>query len=208
MPKRRMVRSARFSDSGKGIFTRASPKNPFSRPSWSTAAREPFSSAVLKADTASRLVMFSSWAAARPAQPMTSAAVAATIAPLMRKKLIVAVAAVAIAAGAGVALLTRQPPAPEVRFVTLDGQNFATSDLRGKVVLVNFWATSCVACVEEMPKMVEAWREVLAARLRDGRRGDELRPPQPGGRLHAEARPAVQGRARFGWRGGERASAT
>ena len=77
----------------------------------------------------------------------------------MRKKLIVAVAVMAIATGAGVALLTRQPPAPEVRFVTLDGQNFATSDLRGKVVLVNFWATSCVACVEEMPKMVEAWRK-------------------------------------------------
>jgi len=77
----------------------------------------------------------------------------------MRIKLIVAVAAMAIAAGAGVALLTRHPPAPEVRFVTLAGQNFATSDLRGKVVLVNFWATSCVACVEEMPKMVEAWRK-------------------------------------------------
>ena len=77
----------------------------------------------------------------------------------MRKKLIVAVAAMAIAAGAGVALLTRQPPAPEVRFVTLTGQNFATSELRGKVVLVNFWATSCVACVAEMPKMVEAWRK-------------------------------------------------
>lgn len=77
----------------------------------------------------------------------------------MRKQLIVAVAAMAIAAGAGLALLTRQSPAPEVRFVTLTGQNFATSDLRGKVVLVNFWATSCVACVEEMPKMVEAWRK-------------------------------------------------
>jgi peroxiredoxin len=77
----------------------------------------------------------------------------------MGKKLIVAVAAMAIAAGAGVALLTRQTPAPEVRFVTLTGQNFATSDLRGKVVLVNFWATSCVACVEEMPKMVEAWQK-------------------------------------------------
>lgn len=77
----------------------------------------------------------------------------------MGKKLIVAVAALAIAAGAGVALLTRQTPAPEVRFVTLTGQNFATSDLRGKVVLVNFWATSCVACVEEIPKMVQAWHK-------------------------------------------------
>ncbi len=75
----------------------------------------------------------------------------------MRKKLIVAVAALAIAAGASVALLTRPDVAPDVRFVTLSGRNLSTADLRGKVVLVNFWATSCVACVEEMPKMVEAW---------------------------------------------------
>lgn len=77
----------------------------------------------------------------------------------MRKKIIVAVAAVAIAAGAAVAVLTRDAPAPDVRFITLSGQNFATADLRGKVVLVNFWATSCVACVEEMPRMIEAWKK-------------------------------------------------
>jgi peroxiredoxin len=77
----------------------------------------------------------------------------------MQKKLIVAAAAVAIAAGAAVAVLSRQAPAPEVRFITLSGQNLATADLRGKVVLVNFWATSCVACVEEMPQIVEAWKK-------------------------------------------------
>jgi peroxiredoxin len=66
---------------------------------------------------------------------------------------------VAIAAGAAVAVLSRQAPAPEVRFITLSGQNLATADLRGKVVLVNFWATSCVACVEEMPQIVEAWKK-------------------------------------------------
>ena len=81
------------------------------------------------------------------------------MATLMKAKLIVAVALVAIAAGAGFALLTRKSDAPEVRFVTLAGQNFTTSELRGKVVLVNFWATSCVVCVEEMPKMVEAWKK-------------------------------------------------
>jgi len=78
---------------------------------------------------------------------------------LMKRKLIAAVAVVAIAAGAGVATLTRDARAPEVRFVTLSGENLATSDLRGKVVLVNFWATSCVTCVEEMPRMVEAWKK-------------------------------------------------
>jgi peroxiredoxin len=77
----------------------------------------------------------------------------------MKTKLIAAVAVVAIAAGASFAFLTRQAPAPEVRFVTLAGQNFTTSQLRGKVVLVDFWATSCVSCVEEMPKLVEAWNK-------------------------------------------------
>jgi peroxiredoxin len=77
----------------------------------------------------------------------------------MQKKLIVAVAALAIAAGVGVAVLTRSAVAPDVRFVTLSGQNLSTADLRGKVVLVNFWATSCVACVEEMPQIVEAWKK-------------------------------------------------
>ncbi len=77
----------------------------------------------------------------------------------MKAKLIAAVAVVAIAAGAGFAALTRNAPAPEVRFVTLVGPSFTTSELRGMVVLVNFWATSCVTCVEEMPKMVEAWNK-------------------------------------------------
>jgi len=81
------------------------------------------------------------------------------MATLMKTKLIVAVAVVAIAAGLSFALLTRQASAPEVRFVTLGGQSFTTSALRGKVVLVNFWATSCVTCVEEMPKLVDAWKK-------------------------------------------------
>lgn len=48
--------------------------------------------------------------------------------------------------------------APEVRFTSLGGQHFSTSDLRGKVVLVNFWATSCAVCVREMPMLTETWR--------------------------------------------------
>jgi peroxiredoxin len=47
--------------------------------------------------------------------------------------------------------------APEVRFQTLSGESIATSDLRGKVVLVEFWATSCVTCVQEMPKTIQTY---------------------------------------------------
>lgn len=80
------------------------------------------------------------------------------MAALMKTKLIVGLAALAIAAGAAV-FLQRAPAAPQVSFATLSGETLATSDLRGKVLLVNFWATSCMACVREMPRMVETYKK-------------------------------------------------
>jgi len=71
--------------------------------------------------------------------------------------IIAAVALAAMAAGIYAGLPAQS--APEARFATLSGQSFSTSDLRGKVVLVNFWATWCVDCVREMPKMVETYRK-------------------------------------------------
>lgn len=50
-------------------------------------------------------------------------------------------------------------PAPSTTFVLLDGSNKQTSDLKGKVTLVNFWATSCVTCVGEMPKIVATFEK-------------------------------------------------
>jgi thiol-disulfide isomerase/thioredoxin len=51
-------------------------------------------------------------------------------------------------------------PPPPIELKTLDGKPFALSQLRGKVVLVNFWATWCEPCVEEMPSI-----QKLRARL-------------------------------------------
>lgn len=66
-------------------------------------------------------------------------------------------AAVALLA-AGAYVYTRPEPAPEVQFTRLSGGPLGMQALRGKVVLVNFWATSCETCVHEMPRMIETYQ--------------------------------------------------
>lgn len=67
------------------------------------------------------------------------------------------VAAAAIAAGGAYLALGARDAAPPSTFVLLDGTKKTTADLRGRVTLVNFWATSCTTCVAEMPKMVATY---------------------------------------------------
>jgi len=50
-----------------------------------------------------------------------------------------------------------QEAAPASTFVLLDGSRQTTADLKGKVTLVNFWATSCTTCVAEMPQIVATY---------------------------------------------------
>lgn len=64
----------------------------------------------------------------------------------------------AIAVAAFVAL-TDKPLAPTVPYTLLDGSKHSTENLRGRVVLVNFWATSCVTCVKEMPELIATHRK-------------------------------------------------
>ena len=73
------------------------------------------------------------------------------------KPLLVVVALAIV--GALAYTLLQKPAAPAVTFTTLEGKPIALEGLRGKVVLVNFWATSCPGCIKEMPGMIEAYKQ-------------------------------------------------
>ena len=51
-------------------------------------------------------------------------------------------------------------PAPNFSLPDLDGKMVSLSDYRGKVVLLNIWATWCPPCVEEMPSMEKLYQEL------------------------------------------------
>jgi peroxiredoxin len=51
--------------------------------------------------------------------------------------------------------------APDVGYTLLDGTRSRTSSLRGSVVLLNFWATSCAPCVHEMPLLARTHQKYL-----------------------------------------------
>lgn len=74
------------------------------------------------------------------------------------KRLLAVVVALALA-GALVMLLSQKPAASSVTFTALNGEKIALDSLRGKVVLVNFWATSCPGCIKEMPDLVKTWQK-------------------------------------------------
>ena len=48
---------------------------------------------------------------------------------------------------------------PDVTFIGVKGEQFSMSSLKGKVVLVNFWATTCSVCKAEMPKLVQTYEK-------------------------------------------------
>lgn len=87
-----------------------------------------------------------------------------------RRKLLLAAAGLG-AAGLGVgAALKRQPEALSAqaqafwlsRFDKLDGGELLASSLRGKPLLLNFWATWCPPCVKELPEIAQFQREFQA----------------------------------------------
>ncbi len=99
------------------------------------------------------------------------------------KKIAFAVIVLSVVA-AGLVLFStgRQPKlihtgdaAPDFRLPALDGRSVSLSELRGKVVMIHFWATWCPPCVEEMPSIDRLSRsfvgqdfEVLAVSVDEG----------------------------------------
>lgn len=74
------------------------------------------------------------------------------------KPLLIA-AAVFVVAGALFYALMEKPSAPASTFTTLEGKQITLKDLRGQIVLVNFWATSCPGCIKKMPDMIETYNQ-------------------------------------------------
>ncbi len=96
----------------------------------------------------------------------------------MKKSLLVIIAVVAVIAATYLAdRVTRQPksgvakvtlsnaaakPAPDVTLKDLDGKDLSLAQYKGKVVLVNFWATWCEPCQVEIPWLIEMQQKYAA----------------------------------------------
>jgi peroxiredoxin len=80
----------------------------------------------------------------------------------MKNILAASAAAIVLAIGAYVFVGTGVTAAPASTFVLLNGSKIETASFKGKVTLVNFWATSCTTCVAEMPKIIATYEKFNA----------------------------------------------
>ena len=55
--------------------------------------------------------------------------------------------------------------APDISLQLIDGKKLSLSDLKGKPVLITFWATSCPGCIKEMPHLAELYHKLHAKGL-------------------------------------------
>lgn len=77
--------------------------------------------------------------------------------PALKSVWYLAAIAALLATAVAAYLNTGTHAAPASKFVLLDGSAKTTENLKGRVTLVNFWATSCTTCVAEMPKVIATY---------------------------------------------------
>ena len=70
-----------------------------------------------------------------------------------------AAAALAIAVGVAAAAITPSAGAPDFTLPSLDGPNLRLQEQRGRVVMINFWATWCGPCRVEMPHLAKLYEK-------------------------------------------------
>jgi len=68
--------------------------------------------------------------------------------------------------GLTAAASTSYEPVPDIEFQTLAGKPFRLTELRGQVVLLNFWATYCLPCREEIPALNSLQHDLQAQGLK------------------------------------------
>jgi thiol-disulfide isomerase/thioredoxin len=78
---------------------------------------------------------------------------------------------------------TVDTPAPDFQVTTFDGQKLALADFKGQVVVLNFWATWCGPCKQELPLLENYYRRqhsnglvILAVATEDSLTPYQLRP--------------------------------
>ena len=78
------------------------------------------------------------------------------------KHLIISLLTLAVVGTGSILLLAPGSVAqvPDVTITTLNGQQLRISDLRGRPVLISFWATNCEPCLREIPDLVQIHDEL------------------------------------------------
>lgn len=75
------------------------------------------------------------------------------------RPLVILIAAAVLAWIGALLILPSSTVPPDTEFVLLDGKKITLQALRGRPVLVSFWATTCAPCLEEVPDLIALYRE-------------------------------------------------